>query len=216
MRNGSVGRRAGAGGSTATGIVGSQAQASRRAGRPIVETWGAARAGGGFGARTFLLLVAGLAVGVGQIRAQEGGLGLAPGTAAPDAQVEDLDGNAVSLLEVVGGGPALIEFWATWCEQCEALQPEIDAVVERFGDRVQIVAVAVGVAQSRRRVQRHVGAHDPGYPFVYDARGEAVRAYEALTTAIVVLVDAEGKVVSTGVGPQQDLVAAVAGVLGEG
>lgn len=148
--------------------------------------------------------------------AQEGDteLGLPPGTPAPDAGVEDLEGNAVSLLEVIGGGPALIEFWASWCEQCEALQPEIDAVQERFGDQVKVVAVAVAVSQSVRRVRRHVDQHAPGYTYVYDAEGEAVRAYEALTTSIVVLVDGEGRVVSTTVGPKQGLVEAVEGMLG--
>ena len=150
--------------------------------------------------------------------AQEGDtqLGLPPGTTAPDAQVEDLEGNEVSLLEVVGGGPALIEFWASWCEQCELLQPEIDAVQERFGERVKVVAVAVAVSQSVRRVRRHVDRHEPGYTFVYDAKGEAVRAYEALTTSIVVLIDGEGRIVSTGVGPKQGLVEAVEAMLSDG
>lgn len=154
----------------------------------------------------------------GRAAAQEGDaqLGLPPGTTAPDAQVEDLDGNEVSLLEVVGGGPALIEFWASWCEQCELLQPEIDAVQERFGEKIKVVAVAVAVSQSVRRVRRHVDRHEPGYTFVYDAKGEAVRAYEALTTSIVVLVDGEGRIVSTGVGPKQGLVEAVEGMLGDG
>ncbi len=143
--------------------------------------------------------------------AQEGedGIGLPAGTPAPDAQVEDMEGNAVSLLEVIGGRPALIEFWASWCEQCELLQPEIDAVQERFGEQVSVVAVAVAVSQSRRRVRRHVERHAPGYDYVYDANGEAVRAYKALTTSIVVLLDGEGRVVSTGVGPKQELVKAV-------
>ena len=143
------------------------------------------------------------------------GLGLPAGTPAPDALVEDLEGNEVSLLEVVGGRPALIEFWASWCEQCELLEPEIDRVRERFGDRVAVVAVAVAVSQSRRRVRRHVERHTPGYDFVYDAGGEAVRAYKALTTSIVVLVDGDGKVVSTGVGPDQELVKAVEALLQE-
>ena len=142
-----------------------------------------------------------------------GGLGLPPGTLAPDALVEDMEGNSVSLLEVVGGRPALIEFWASWCEQCEALQPEIDRVQERFGEQVSVVAVAVAVSQSRRRVRRHVERHSHGYPFVYDASGEAVRAYRALTTAIVVLVDGVGRVVSTGAGPDQELVEAVEALL---
>lgn len=143
----------------------------------------------------------------------EDGLGLAAGTPAPDAQVEDLEGNEVSLLEVIGGRPALIEFWASWCEQCELLQPEIDRVQERFGERVAVVAVAVAVSQSRRRVRRHVERHAPGYDFLYDANGEAVRAYKALTTSIVVLVDGEGRVVSTGVGPKQELVKALEALL---
>ena len=148
--------------------------------------------------------------------AQTDGLGLPPGTPAPDAQVEDLDGNAISLRDVVGDGPALLKFWATWCEQCEALQPQVDEVQERFGDRVEIVAVAVAVNQSPRRVRRHVERHAPEYAFVYDAGGEAVRAYRALTTAVVVLVDGDGRVVSTGVGPQQPIVQAVEEMLGEG
>ena len=143
----------------------------------------------------------------------DGGLGLPPGTPAPDAQVEDMEGNPVSLLEVIGGRPALIEFWASWCEQCEALQPRIDEVQKRFGEQVSVVAVAVAVSQSRRRVRRHVERHAPGYAFVYDADGEAVRAYKALTTAVVVLVDAEGRIVSTGVGPGQELVEAVEALL---
>ena len=143
----------------------------------------------------------------------EDGLGLPAGSPAPDARVEDMDGNRVSLLEVIGGRPTLIEFWASWCEQCEALQPRIDEVRERFGDRVGVVAVAVAVSQSRRRVRRHVERHAPGYAFVYDADGEAVRAYKALTTSIVVLVDGEGRIVSTGVGPRQDLVKAVSDLL---
>ena len=141
------------------------------------------------------------------------GLGLPRGTPAPDALVEDMEGNSVSLLEIIGGRPALIEFWASWCEQCEALQPEINRVQERFGEQVSVVAVAVAVSQSRRRVRRHVERHLHGYPYVYDASGEAVRAYRALTTAIVVLVDGEGRVVSTGAGPDQELVEAVEALL---
>lgn len=149
--------------------------------------------------------------------AAQDGIGLPAGTAAPDATVEDLDGRPVSLLEVAGvaqGRPALIEFWASWCEQCEALQPQLDAIHDRYGGRVGVVAVAVAVAQSPRRVRRHVGRHAPGYPYVYDASGEAVRAYQALTTSIVVLVDGEGRVAYTGTGPDQDLTGAVEAMLG--
>lgn len=149
------------------------------------------------------------------VHAQSGGVSLALGTPGPTAELEDLDGNAVSLLDYVEAGrPAVLEFWATWCEQCEALQPQFDELHARFGDEVSIVAVAVGVSQSVRRVKRHLEDHDPGYPYLFDKRGAAVRAYNATTTSIVVVLDQEGKVAYTGVGTDQDIIGAVESLLG--
>ena len=144
-------------------------------------------------------------------------VGLPLGTPAPAAMVEDLEGNPVQLLELVPPGrPALIEFWAVWCDNCEALQPQLDRIAEEYAGRVSVVAVAVAVAQTVRRVKRHLAGHDPGYPYVWDGRGEAVRAYRAPTTSVVVILDAEGRVAYTGSGGTQDLVGAVRRVLDGG
>lgn len=149
------------------------------------------------------------------ISAQSGGVALPLGVEAPGAELETLDGEVVQLLEYVEPGrPALIEFWASWCEQCEAIQPQLDEIQARYGDRLNIVAVAVGVSQSPRRVRRHLEDHDPGYTFLYDARGNAVRAYNAATTSIIVMLDETGKVAYTGVGTDQDLIGAVERLLG--
>ena len=146
----------------------------------------------------------------------EGGVSLPLGTVGPSATLQDLEGNQVELASYIPRGkPAIIEFWATWCELCEALQPQLDRIQAQHGSEVSIVAVAVGVSQSVRRVQRHLEDHDPGYPYLYDARGTAVRAYNAQTTSIVVMLDAEGKVAYTGVGAQQNLTAAVQRLLSQ-
>jgi thiol-disulfide isomerase/thioredoxin len=163
------------------------------------------------------LLAAGVSIllSAGQLSAQVGAgqVSLAVGTAAPAVTLEDLTGKAVNLQDLTRGKPALIEFWATWCEQCEALQPQINEIQSRYGSQVQVVAVAVAVAQTTRRVQQHVTEHKLAYPFLWDARGNAVRAYDAATTAIVVILDKDGKVAYTGVGPQQKLVEAMQRVL---
>ena len=101
------------------------------------------------------------------------------GTEAPAAALEDLDGNPVQILDYVEDGkPTLIEFWASWCENCEALQPQLDQIHAEFGSQVNVVAVAVAVSQSQRRVKRHVEDHGIEYPYLWDGEGEAVKAYE--------------------------------------
>jgi thiol-disulfide isomerase/thioredoxin len=169
---------------------------------------------------TLAMAVAALASFVpGRASAQsgEGEVGPAIGSPAPAATLEDLDGNTVQLLDYVKKGqPALIEFWAAWCENCAALQPQMDEIQKTFGDRLGMVAVAVAVGESVRRVKRHLTDHDPGYPYLWDGDGAAVRAYNASTTSVVVILDAEGRVADTGVGPEQDLIGAVKKVLAAG
>jgi len=139
---------------------------------------------------------------------------LAPGTPAPDAELQDLDGNPVRLLDYVEEGkPTLLEFWASWCENCEALQPQLNRIRQRWEGELNMVAIAVAVSQSQRRVRRHVEEHDPGYPYLWDHRGNAVRAYNAATTSIVVILDREGRVAYTGVGGDQELVPVLEGLL---
>ncbi len=148
----------------------------------------------------------------GSVTAQDE-VGIKRGSEAPVLTVEDLDGNAVDLGEYIGQKPVLLEFWGSWCENCEALAPSMERSYEQYGDRVAFVVVAVGVGQSLRTVRRHREDHPDGYLFFYDKKGEAVRAYRAPTTSYVVIVDGSGRVAYTGVGGKQDLEAAVKEVL---
>jgi thiol-disulfide isomerase/thioredoxin len=136
------------------------------------------------------------------------------GSAGPDAAVQDLEGRSIQLKShFIAGRPTVLEFWATWCGECEALQPQFDQVQARFGNQVRVIAVAVGVGQTLRRVNQHLEDHNPGYPFVWDANGAAVRAYEVPTTSTIVILDREGRVVYTGVDRSQNVIAAVERVL---
>jgi thiol-disulfide isomerase/thioredoxin len=137
-------------------------------------------------------------------------VGLAIGARPAAAQVQDLDGKAVDLGRYVGGKPALFEFWATWCELCEALEPRLAAAKRSHGDRVQFVIVAVGVGQNVRQIKRHLENHTPTGPVFFDANGAAVRAFAAPTTSYVVILDAAGKVAYTGTGSDQKIAEALA------
>ena len=140
---------------------------------------------------------------------QRGELGIALGERPELVEIEDLQGNKVSLTQYVGERPVLIEFWARWCELCEALHPQMQSVYSRYGDRVGFLAVAVAVAQSQRSVLRHLEGEPMGFPVLWDEGGRAVRAFLAPGTSYIVVLDAEGTVVYTGSGASQNIEAAV-------
>lgn len=139
---------------------------------------------------------------------ERGEIGIAVGASPELVVVEDLDGNEVALADIVGGSPAVIEFWASWCENCEALEPAMEAAYEQYGQDVKFVAIAVAVAQSTRRVRRHLEDHPMPFPMLWDDGGRAVRAFLAPATSYVVALNAQGVVTYTGIGPEQDIAAA--------
>ena len=138
--------------------------------------------------------------------AQDTGLPL--GSVAPSAMLQTLDGKNVDLAQVAKG-PAVIEFWATWCENCEHLLPTMQRAAAKYGNRVKFVAVAVSVNQSPKRVQLHVAKHNvPGLQ-LFDTKGDATGKWDVPATSHVVVLDKRGKVVYTGVGGDQDIEAAI-------
>lgn len=143
----------------------------------------------------------------GRANAQEAGI--AVGSVAPGAAVVALDGSAADLAQYVGKGPVVLEFWATWCPLCRKLEPAMQAAREKYGDRVRFVSVGVSNNQSAERQQAYVTDKKLGGTFVFDRDDRAVAAYKAPHTSYVVVIDAAGKVVYTGVGAEQDVDAAV-------
>ena len=149
------------------------------------------------------------------LRAQED-VGIPLGSTIAAAQVQDLDGNAVDLAQIVGKKPVLVEFWATWCPVCAALLPRMQAAWQRYGSQVDFLVVGVGVNESRATMQRHLERHPMPFRFFFDANGAAVRAFQAPATSYVVTLDAGGRVVYTGMGSEQDLDAALRRALNRG
>src|SRR4051812_1131761 len=100
-------------------------------------------------------------------------VGLELGTVAPGARVETLDGAAADLAQYVGKTPVLMEFWATWCENCHELEPAMKAMHAKYGTRMTFVGVAVSVNQSPERVKAYVARHQLPWTQVFDRRGDA-------------------------------------------
>lgn len=154
------------------------------------------------------LIVTALAcVGAAEVHAQDFGLPI--GSKAPVAAVQGLDGRAVSLAQFVGKGPVLIQFWAAWCATCKELMPSFQRAQRLYGSRVKFVAVAVSANESLERVRRYSAAHKFSHEVLYDASGDAVDKFNVPATSYIVVLDRTGKIVYTGVGGKQDLVAAV-------
>jgi thiol-disulfide isomerase/thioredoxin len=140
--------------------------------------------------------------------------GIALGTRAPEARVQTQDGKTVWLSSSYGRDkPVLLEFWATWCENCKALEPQMSAAAAKYAGKIQMVGVAVGVNQSAALVNAYAKKHALPAKILYDATGDAADKFDVPATSYIVILNKDGRVVYTGVGADQDIDAAIRTVL---
>ncbi len=103
-----------------------------------------------------------------------------------------------------------MEFWATWCPLCKKLEPGLEAARQKYAGRVTFISVGVNSNQTAEKQKAYVAEKGIGGEFVFDKDGAAVAAYKAPHTSYLVVIDASGKVVYTGVGGDQNVDEAVA------
>ena len=112
-----------------------------------------------------------------------------PGAAAPDFTLETLDGGTLALREL-RGRPVLLNFWATWCPPCQEEAPALQAVHERYGDRLHVL----GIDQKEGRVAVETFRRRFGltYTLLLDPNGAVAERYGVRGLPESWLVDGDG------------------------
>jgi peroxiredoxin len=114
-----------------------------------------------------------------------------------DFTLQGLDGQPVSLSRFLGKKPVLLVFWATWCPECHAAFPKINALHGGpVGEKMQILAL--DFRETREKVAAAVKSHDIRYPVLLDERGQVARAFGVVGIPTYVLIGRNGKVVYRG------------------
>jgi peroxiredoxin len=141
----------------------------------------------------FLLCVASLAgperlvPGGGEAGATPGGVSDRPA----DFTLPDLDGHPVALGPFLGKKPVFLVFWATWCPECEAAIPEINAMTTGpLAEKLQILGL--DFRESREKVALAVKSRGIRFPVLLDERGQVARAYGVVGIPTYVLIDRRG------------------------
>ncbi len=118
------------------------------------------------------------------------------GEIAPEIISKDTDGKTIALSTLIGKKVLMVYFWASWCEGCEAENPNIVRLYNKFKDR-GLGIYAVALDSDKAEWLKAIKKHRFTWTNVSDLReweSEAVKTYNVNGTPAIYLLDKEGRI----------------------
>ena len=95
------------------------------------------------------------------------------GDLAPAFELNGLDGRPLRLADYYGKKAVYLVFWNTWCSYCIKKTPRYKKLQEKYGDRVEIIAINTTWSDSREKIEQFQQRFGLNYPIAMD-EGEAL------------------------------------------
>ncbi len=126
-----------------------------------------------------------------------------PKVEAPDFTALDGDGNEVRLHDYKGT-PVVLNFWASWCGQCQSEIPIFDKVSQEYPEDELVflmVDLVDGFRETMEKGKKYV--EDKGFTFkvLYDTKQEAAYSYGVRYIPSTLFIDKDGYVLAGFEGP---------------
>jgi cytochrome c biogenesis protein CcmG/thiol:disulfide interchange protein DsbE len=120
------------------------------------------------------------------------------GRAAPNFTLPQLDGPPVTLARL-RGQIVVINFWASWCTECQVEQAALNQTWRQFQDS-GVVVIGVNFEDSTGAARGYVRADDVTYPVVADSGSKTALAYGLRGVPETFVVNPSGRIVNHVIG----------------
>jgi thiol-disulfide isomerase/thioredoxin len=112
--------------------------------------------------------------------------------AAPNLQLHDINGSAVSL-DMYRGNVVLVNLWATWCPPCKAEMPTLQNFYEEFKDKGFFI-VAIDDDETVDLVKKFVGEYGLTFPVWLDEGSVTEKTFGTINLPSSWVIDRAGTV----------------------
>ena len=129
---------------------------------------------------------------------QETKVGTQAGNLAPDFELDNLEGQTISLGDL-RGSPVLVNFWATWCPPCRAEMPYLEEVYKEWSGK-GVAFLAINMGESSSQVGEFIQSHTLALPVLLDARQDIAQRYNIQYIPTTFFIDKDGIIQNVKVG----------------
>jgi len=116
--------------------------------------------------------------------------GVEVGDLAPDFQLQNLDGQTISLGNL-RGKPVLINFWATWCGPCRGEMPYIQEIYEEWTNK-GLVVLTINMGESSSKAEEFRQSYNLSFTVLLDTKQDVAQKYNIQYIPTTFFLDKDG------------------------
>ncbi len=152
------------------------------------------------GAAAYLISGPGQSAGVSQVNLTGSVAGAAPvvGAVPPNFTGQTYDGKTVSLA-AYAGKPLWLTFGASWCPDCRAEAPDVEAAYQKFQAQ-GLNVLGVFISESAADVQSYAGRVGFTFPIAVDQNTQIAGEYRTMGIPTHFFIGADGKIKDVRIG----------------
>lgn len=123
------------------------------------------------------------------------------GKRAQNFKLNDIDGRQLELNSIIGDGPVLLSFWATWCKPCMEELTEFNKIYNDLKDKgFKLIAISTDNEKTVAKVKPFIKSRNYNFTVLLDTNSDVARKYYAQQIPYSVIIDKDGNIIYSHLG----------------
>jgi len=112
----------------------------------------------------------------------------------PDFRLPDANNHDMRLSDILGKGPVLIEFWASWCTPCKASMTQLDLLQKKY-DSLTVVVISIDAPKDISKAKNYLKSKGFGFIALFDTEKRLAQQLNVTNPPHTFILDSEGRIV---------------------
>ena len=115
------------------------------------------------------------------------------GSTIPDLRLKLLNGQKITIHELLKDGPLMIDFWATWCKPCKKVMKYLDQYHQDYADQgFKVLMINQDTPRSLGKVKSYIRSQNHQFFIGLDPNKKIAKKLNGEVMPTMILVDKDG------------------------